>query len=104
MTLWDSSSWQTIAENVQVYRNDIRELEEHLVRLEDGTEIPTDILLCVTGWNSNSPWLFHQDQIAQLGLPHRIDQPTHDDPIWEQFGNEADHKVLARPAKTPKYY
>lgn len=99
--------WQTIAENVHVYRDDIRKLEEHLVRLEDGTGIPTDILLCGTGWNSDSPNFFHQDQIAQLGLPHRINQPTQDDSMWEQFETDADQKVLAqfpRLAKPPDYY
>lgn len=99
--------WQTVAEKVQVYRNDIRELDQHLVRLDDETEIPTDILLCGTGWNSNSAQFFHQDQIAQLGLPHRVDQQSPDDSRWEKLEAGADQKVLVqfpRLVKPPDCY
>lgn len=99
--------WKTVAENVRVYRNDFQELDEHLVRLDDGTEIPTDVLLCGTGWNSNSTRLFDQDQIAQLGLPHSVDRRTPHDSMWEKLEVEADHKVLAqfpRLVKPPDYY
>ena len=99
--------WQTIAENTQVYRNDIQRLEEHLVRLDNGTEIQTDVLLCGTGWKSDGPSFFHHDQIVRLGLPHPIDQPSPEDSMWKTLETEADHKVLAqfpRLAKPPDYY
>lgn len=99
--------WQTVAENVQIYREDILELDTNLIRLKNGTEIPTDFLLCGTGWNPDSPHFFTQDQIAQLGLPHRIDQPTADDPTWAKLENEADQKVLTdfpRLASPPSYH
>ena len=99
--------WQTVAENVQIYREDILELDTHLVRLKNGIEIPTDVLLCGTGWAPDLPYFFTQDQIAQLGLPHRIDQPTEDDPDWTKLENEADHQVVTyfpRLAKPPPYH
>lgn len=74
-----------------MYRDGIRELDEHMVCLDHENESPTDNLFCGTGWNSNSPRFFHQDQIAQLGLPHNESQQTQDDSMWETLEAEADH-------------
>lgn len=99
--------WQTVAENVQIYREDILELDDHMVRLADGTEIPTDVLLCGTGWTPCAAGFFSQDQIVQLGLPHRLDQPTIDDSDWTKLQIDAEYQVLAqfpRLAKPPAYH
>jgi hypothetical protein len=99
--------WQTVAENVQIYREDILELDTNVVRLNDGTEVPTDVLLCGTGWSSGSPPFFSREQVARLGLPHPVDQPTEDDPKWAELESEADPKVVAqfpRLAEPPDVY
>lgn len=99
--------WETVAQNVQVYRDNVLELDDHIVRLQDGTEIPTDALLCGTGWTANSPGFFSRTELARLGLPHRVDQATEDDPLWTQLEVEADRRVLddfPRLAKPPDYY
>ena len=99
--------WQTVAQNVQVHRSDILGLSEHLIRLKDGTSIPTDVLLCGTGWTPSSPSFFSPTQLAQLGLPHPIDQPDHENALWTKLQEEADHQVLAqfpKLANPPTYH
>lgn len=99
--------WQTIAENVQIYREDILELDDHLVRLKDGTEIETDVLLCGTGWNSTVFKFFSEDQASQLGIPHRLDHSTQEDATWTELEADADAQVLAqfpRLANPPTYH
>jgi dimethylaniline monooxygenase (N-oxide forming) len=99
--------WETVAQNIQVYRNNILELDDHVIRLQDGTEIPTDALLCGTGWTANSPRFFSWTERARLELPHCVGQATKDHPLWTHLEDEADRRVLAdfpRLAKPPDYY
>ncbi|MCJ1378871.1 monooxygenase [Xylographa soralifera] len=99
--------WQTNAENVQVYREDILKLEDNLVRLESGTEVPTDVLLCGTGWSPSAFAFFSEEQLAELGLPHSLDQVTEDDMTWSKLEAEADYQVLAQFSQLsspPDYY
>ncbi|MCJ1388705.1 monooxygenase [Xylographa bjoerkii] len=99
--------WQTIAENVDVYREDILELDNHIVRLKSRVEVPTDVLLCGTGWNPSAFDFFSDAQMAELGLPHSIDQATTNDLVWSKLQTEADHQVLAQfpgLASPPDYY
>jgi dimethylaniline monooxygenase (N-oxide forming) len=78
---------------VDIYRNDIREMEELAIRLEDGSSIPTDTLLCGTGWQL-SHGFFTIAQLVQLGLPHAFDQgPPEEEAKWAKLMEEADAQV-----------
>lgn len=63
--------WFTITDSVDIYQSDLRELDLGLVRLESGEEIPTDVLLCGTGWLPSLDF-FDTDLLIKLDLPHEI--------------------------------
>lgn len=86
--------WDTIARNVQIYQDDIRELDRRLVRLKGGEEIPTDVLLCGTGWTPSLEF-FDRDHLIKLGLPHPIeDEPADEADKWARLEQEADQRVI----------
>ncbi|KAI4232357.1 MAG: hypothetical protein LQ349_005070 [Xanthoria aureola] len=89
--------WETIAPNVQVYLEDITHLQATHVCLQSGTEISTDVLLCGTGWKPTSFDFFSADELARLGLPHRLeDEPPETTKLWDQMTQQADREVLDR--------
>ena len=87
--------WDTLAQNVHVYRNDISSLKPHSIILDDGSEIAADVLLCGTGWKSTYPF-FSKEQAYSLGLPHPPDEdsPEHAK-LWNSLLESADRQVLA---------
>ena len=58
--------WDTIAQNAQVYEDEILELDKGIVCLKGREVIPTDAILCGTGW---TPFLdfFNENLLAELG-------------------------------------
>ncbi|KAL8916063.1 MAG: hypothetical protein Q9208_008717 [Pyrenodesmia sp. 3 TL-2023] len=99
--------WDTVAENVQIYHEDIETLDTGVVRLMDGQEIPADVILCGTGWTP-SLGFFDHDQLAKLGLPQPIGSyPSEQAGMWKELEEEADRTVLDRfpiLAKPPDHY
>ena len=87
--------WDTLSKNVHVYRNDIKSVESHSIRLDDGSEVLADALLCGTGWKSYCPY-FSKEQAHSLGLPH---SPEEDSPeeakLWSSLLEAADRRVLS---------
>ncbi|KAL8689708.1 MAG: hypothetical protein Q9224_004582, partial [Gallowayella concinna] len=67
------SFWDTIAQNVQVYREDIQELQKGTIRLTNGEDVRSDAILCGTGWIP-SLGFFDQELLAELGIPQPLDQ------------------------------
>ncbi|KAL8937035.1 MAG: hypothetical protein Q9216_004624 [Gyalolechia sp. 2 TL-2023] len=87
--------WDTLAQNVQVYRNNISSLKDRAIVLDDGTEIEADILLCGTGWNLQYPF-FSGSQTRSLGLPHHPKDDSPDEAeLWNTLLIEAEQRVLA---------
>lgn len=87
--------WDTLAQNVQVYRNNISSMKSHSIMLDDGTEIKSDILLCGTGWSAQYPF-FSKDLTCSLGLPHHPeDDSLADSQLWNGLVNVAEQQVLA---------
>ena len=87
--------WDTIAKNVHAYRSDIRRLEPNSIALEDGSEVPADILFCGTGWIQDFPFLT-KDQVVELGLPHSPeDDPQTVSSMWASLMEKVDRQVLA---------
>ncbi|KAL8672436.1 MAG: hypothetical protein Q9168_003099 [Polycauliona sp. 1 TL-2023] len=102
--------WDTLAQAVRVYRNDIRSLKKSTIVLDDGSEIAADILLCGTGWRTEYLF-FSTDQARSLGLPCPL-SPDDSDPYDPQFDEKAKKQVLSNfpileyapphiPPKTP---
>lgn len=87
--------WDTLAQNVHVFRNDIISTTPQSVILDDGFEIQADVLLCGTGWRFNYPF-FSTERAHLLGLPH---SPNEDSPeearLWTSLLETADRQVLA---------
>ena len=88
--------WETITDSVEIYQSDLRELDTGLVRLESGEEIPTDVLLCGTGWLPALDF-FDKNLLITLDLPHEIaDEPVKYSEKWATLEKEADHKVIQK--------
>ena len=99
--------WETITDNVDIYQSDLQGLDLGLVRLESGEEIPTDALLCGTGWLPGIDF-FDKDLLVKLDLPHEIaDEPAEFRERWATLEAEADRKVIQTfpmLAKPPPHY
>lgn len=87
--------WDTIAQNVRVYREDVDSMKVNAIVLKDGAEIATDALLCGTGWTSNYSF-FDFGLIRSLGLPHPAEVESEAETMpWKSFLEAADKQVLA---------
>ena len=87
--------WETVAPNVNVYLDDILEVDKKIIRLKKGDEITTDVLLCGTGWDPASFDSFEPDDLIQLGLPHRNKDPSSkESDFWARLEKQADQDII----------
>ncbi|CAL5870399.1 uncharacterized protein PFLUO_LOCUS4635 [Penicillium psychrofluorescens] len=87
--------FDTIADNVRIYFGDVDCLEKDVLCLQSGEKIPTDALLCGTGWQP-SVQFFSEEQCRQFGLPHLVaHEPPKERSHWTALEADADAKVLA---------
>ena len=87
--------WDTVSQNVNVYRSDPVGTTEKSIILRDGRQITTDVLLCGTGWLSHYPFLSIQ-QAQQLGLPHdEMDETAEEVQLWRGLEDVAAAKILS---------
>ncbi|EED15453.1 dimethylaniline monooxygenase, putative [Talaromyces stipitatus ATCC 10500] len=84
--------WDLVSKNVHVYRGDPCGTTSDAIILMDGREVPTDVALCGTGWNSSYPF-FTNEQASQLGLPHQPSAST-EDQTWKDLIKQADAEIL----------
>ena len=93
--------------------DDILEVDKKLIRLVQGPEIPTDVLLCGTGWDKTSFDFFEPEEAVRLGVPHPLkDQGARESTKWAQLEAQADRDIVAKfpilanppehPHKVPK--
>lgn len=62
--------------------------------LKNGEEVPSDVLLCGTGWLSSFDY-FDSDLLVHLGLPHSLkDEPAEDAETWSGLEKQADLEIL----------
>ena len=96
-----------IAQNVRIYCADIASLDKGLIRLETGEDIPSDAILCGTGWVPSLQF-FSRDQLIEFGLPHLcIDETSDIQKFWAELNAHADQKVLSsfpQLADPPSHY
>lgn len=101
--------WDTIARNVSIYRSDIRAMNSRSIVLEDGSDIPPEILFCGTGWSQHYPFL-SEEQAVKFGFPHRHDSEldtAKESRKWQSLLNEADNMVVKQfpqLADPPPYF
>lgn len=87
--------WDTLAQNAQVYRNNISSMKTHSIVLDDGTEIEADVLLCGTGWSARYPF-FSKEQACSLGLPHHPEDDTPEvSQLWNALLVMAEQQVIS---------
>lgn len=88
--------WDTLAANIDVYREDVSVLEPHHIVLNNGIKLAADAILCGTGWDTRCR-LFSESMTIALGLPHN---PEDDDPKtrqhWDTLLASADAEILSR--------
>ena len=46
--------WDLVSQKVNIYRGDLSGTTANAIVLDDGRQVPTDVLLCGTGWNATS--------------------------------------------------
>ena len=60
----------------------------------DGREVPTDALLCGTGWKANYPFL-SSEQASKLGLPHGASRDSEEErQKWNDLMDAADRHIV----------
>ena len=80
---------------MRIYCADVLDLREGHIRLSSGEEIPSQVLLCGTGWVPSLQF-FTQKLCIELGLPHlRSEELSENEKLWVQLEAAADKKVLA---------
>ena len=83
-----------MSQRVKIYRNDLVETTATSITLDDGREVPTDIVLCGTGWNSTYPFLSSQ-LVRELGLPHDPRKnPIDEEEKWQGLMDIADQQIV----------
>jgi dimethylaniline monooxygenase (N-oxide forming) len=119
-TNWKSLFWQNctggllhhpdffdnIAEKARIYVGDIDRLEKDKLILQTGEEIPSDVILCGTGWHLSLQF-FSNELRQELGLPHPINETTKEEAHWTELEAAADIKVTSRfpmLANPPPHY
>ena len=88
--------WDLVSQKVNIYRADPSNTTADSIILEDGRQVPTDILLCGTGWNTNYPFL-SPEQVIQLGLPHDPSKDSDSErQTWTDLTDAADRQIQSQ--------
>ena len=86
--------WDLISQKVNIYRGDLSSTTTKSIILDDGRVVPTDVLLCGTGWRADYPFL-SSEQIIELGLPHDPSKDSEEErQTWTNLINAADQQIL----------
>ena len=86
--------WDLVSQKVNVYRSELLATTPKSVILDDGREVPTDMLLCGTGWDASYPF-FSSRQAVELGLPHGLCAgPEEEQQSWKDHMDAADQQIL----------
>ena len=88
--------WDLVSQKVNIYRGNPSgtTIDSIILDDDDKKQVPTDILLCGTGWNANYPFL-SSEQICELGLPHDSYEDSKEQrQSWNDLMNAADQQIL----------
>lgn len=86
--------WDLISQKVNIYRSDISGTTTNSIILNEGREVPTDVLFCGTGWNANYTFLSSK-LVFDLGLPHDpCNDSKEEGQSWEDLMDAADRQIL----------
>jgi len=95
--------WDLVSKHVDVYRGYPVSTTASSLVLDNGKEVPTDILLAGTGWDSTIHFL-SPEQKRHLGIPHHSEEDIQKDRMaWQTLTDEAnkqitnEYPILARP-------
>ena len=88
--------WSVVAKGAHVHRADVESLGERVVKLTNGDEIETDLLLCCTGWKITLPFMPLEEK-KRLGLPHELSEAdAENEAHWRDLEMTADAEILGR--------
>ena len=86
--------WDLVSQKVNVYRGDPTGTTSNAIILNDGREVPTDVVFCGTGWNARYSF-FSFEQAVELGLPHKpLNDPLREEQLWTDLMKEADEEII----------
>ncbi|KAH7063927.1 hypothetical protein BKA63DRAFT_185264 [Paraphoma chrysanthemicola] len=86
--------FDTIAEKVNVYRQDIERVESTGLVLADGEEVEVDVIIYATGWTRTPPY-FDAKTAYDLGLPSTSSNED-TEARWRGLEKESDEKIVQR--------
>jgi hypothetical protein len=88
--------WEQIANHVSIHRDQVQSVDAGMVRLESGTQVPCDAIVCGTGWIPSIEF-FDKDMLIKLDLPYPLkDQPHDVAEKWTRHEQAADKIVCER--------
>ena len=86
--------WDLVGRHVNIHCGDVVGTTASSLILEDGTVVPTDILLAGTGWDTSHHFL-SPAQTCGVGLPHEPSQDTAEEShAWHTLMEEADGSIV----------
>ena len=86
--------WDLVSQKVSIYRGDLSDMRTNTLVLDAGRQVPTDVLLCGTGWNAKYHF-FCPKQASDLGLPHNpCEDPEEEGKLWSDLMSSADRQIL----------
>ncbi|PQE08057.1 hypothetical protein CJF32_00008143 [Rutstroemia sp. NJR-2017a WRK4] len=99
--------FDTVAENVRIFVADVKGLRKSSLQLRSGEEIPSDAVLCGTGWIPSLQF-FSETRFRELGLPHSLVQEADEEKSrWKDLEARADVRVITtfpQLANPPEVY
>ena len=87
--------WDLVSKHVNIYRANSSGTTSSAIVLDDGREVPTDVVLCGTGWNPSYSF-FSCKQASELGLPHEPQKDSADEQCWIDLMQAADREILIK--------
>ena len=71
-------------------------MQDHSIKLHDGSEVISDVLFCGTGWDPHYPF-FTKAQAVKMGLSHACeDDEPEESQEWDAFSKIADQRIIAQ--------
>ncbi|KAH7076296.1 hypothetical protein FB567DRAFT_452433 [Paraphoma chrysanthemicola] len=86
--------FDTLAEKVHVYRQDIERVEPNGLVLQNGEQIEADVIVYATGWTRTPPY-FDAETAYNFGLPSTYSNED-TEARWAVLEKEADAKIVKR--------
>ena len=95
--------WDLVSRYVNIYRSDAVGTTASSVISEDGTEVPTDVLLAGVSWDTSSHFM-STAQACGVGVPHEPTLDTAETALLATIPSSQLHHQSANPVSRQQGY